>query len=308
MFLKTARKRLLQLRFEYKASHVFSSFRNQYFSLSKRCTTLDDFRSVSAKYDTVICGSDQVWVFKRPSAYFLDLGEKFKGLKISYATCCGHNQQQERKNDEIRKLVNGLDFISVRNNFSREIISSLTNKPIAVVADPTLLIEFNEIMEKRSLPCSQYILMYSLSEDVDGTHQKIIQAIKKKIGDLPVVSVVANSSPQKSKYAKYHIFDVSPQQWIWLIANASFVYTDSFHGALFCIKYNRLFIVDCKEKWRSLRLLDAAERYGFESNIAYSVDDAIVKLEDFDRNYENTHTLIAQHVEESQQFLKKVLN
>jgi len=307
-FLKKVRQRLLQLKYERKASRAFESFRNSYFSLSARCTTLDQVRRVATQYDAVVCGSDQVWVFERPSVYFLDLGDQFKGLKISYAACCGHNQQHPGEGEKIRNLVNRLDSISVRNDFSKEIVSAYTAKPISITADPTLLVDFDELMEERPLPCADYILMYSLSGDMDGGQQKIIDAIRKKVGDLPVVAVVANSCPRKSACAQYNIFDANPRQWVWLIAHARFVYTDSFHGALFCVKYNRPFMADYKEKWRSLRLLDVATRYGFENNIASSVDDAVQKIQRVEDDYADAHALINKHAKESLQFLSGALS
>lgn len=305
--LKTFRQRVLQLKYGRKASHVFDVFRRTYFILSPRCSTIEDVRRVASQYDAVICGSDQVWVFDRPSVYFLNLGEEFKGLRISYAACCGHDRQRQDKDDEFRKLLDDFDSISVRNDFSKEIISSLTDKSIEVVADPTLLVEFDEIMEAYPLPCSEYILMYSLSENLAGDQQKIIDAIREKVGDFPVVAVVANSCPRSSALAKYNIYDASPGQWVWLIAHASFVYTDSFHGTLFCVKYARPFIADYKEEWRSLRLLDIAMRYGFGSNVGSSVDDAVAKIDSSNLDYSRVFDLVTRHAEISRKFLRKAL-
>ena len=302
-FRKKARQRLLQLRYQKVAGEAFSGFRKKYFTLSERCITLDEFRKVGEKYDAVICGSDQVWVFDRPSPYFLDLGNDFEGLRISYAACCGHDRQRKDKDDDIVNLLEQFDQISVRNNFSRDIISSFTEKQISVVADPTLLVDFDSVLQEYRLPYENYILMYSLSSDAEVRQRKLIELIKKKVGNLPVVSIVANSCPRKSKVADLHIFDASPGQWVWLIKNASYVYTDSFHGALFCIKYDRDFYADYKEAWRALRLLDVAERYDFQSHVGGG-DEAVNKIGTPYKGYDSCKRLIFQHAEDSIQFLK----
>lgn len=306
-FFKVARTRLLQLRYQRVACRAFNSYRKSYFKFSEHCTTLNGFRRVAQRYDAVICGSDQVWVFERPSPYFLDFGEEYSGLRISYAACCGHDRQTQGKREEIAKLLRRFDYISVRNNFSKAIIGPLVDKEIAVVSDPSLLANYDSLMKERKLPCKKYILMYSLSGGKREDQQLIIDAAKEKVGDLPIVSVVANSCPRKSPLSNYNLYDVSPQEWIWLIAHADFVYTDSFHGALFCIKYNRLFIADYKEGWRSLRLLDVSKSYHFESNIAHSADDAAVKIKKIDNDFFTTESLIAEHASTSIKFLERAL-
>lgn len=306
-FVKTFRKRFLQVCFERGASRAFDNFRDQYFSLTGLCVTLHEFRELAARYDAVVCGSDQVWVFERPTPYFLDLGPQFSGRRVSYAACCGHDRQRADKYCDVGRLVADFDAISVRNYFSKNIIGKLVDLPVSVVADPTLLVEFDDLMERRDLPFSEYILVYSLSEDSKERQCQIINSIRRKVGDLPVVSVVANSCPQKSPYADLHIYDACPRQWIWLITNASFVYTDSFHGALFCVKYRKPFLVDYKEEWRSLRLLDAAERYDFENHVISTLDDIDDKVEILDCDFTHSHQLIALHVEESLTFMEGAL-
>jgi hypothetical protein len=302
-FLENAQQRIRQLRHQRSASAVFRSFREKFFSMSTHCDSLAGFRNVAKKCDAVICGSDQVWVFERSSPYFLDLGATFKGLRISYAACCGHDHQRSEKFEEIRGLLRDFDFISVRNDFSQTIISNLVDKSVHIVADPTLLIEFDEMMEPRDLPFENYILIYSLSDSLESEQSKILSEIRKKVGDLPVVAVVSNSCPKKSPCAGGHIYDATPMQWVWLIAHASFVYTDSFHGALFSLKYNRLFLVDYKEKWRSLRLLDISRRYRLSSHVSCSVEESIEKIRCMDDNFFSEKDLIEKHVLSSKKWL-----
>ena len=43
-----------------------------------------------------------------------------------------------------------------------------------------------------------------------------------------------------------HVFEhyaVAPEEWLWLIDNASLMYTDSFHGTVFSILFRRPFVV-----------------------------------------------------------------
>ena len=137
--------------------------------------------------------------------------------------------------------------------------------------------------------------------------ERAFAEIKNRIGDLPVVAVVANSCPQSCALAQHQIFDASPEEWIWLIAHAAFVYTDSFHGMLFAIKYHRQFITVYTEGWRSLRLLDIAKRYDVEGNIAHDVDDALHKIQSSKMDYQHVDALIREHVIQSKTFLTRAL-
>jgi hypothetical protein len=183
----------------------------------------------------------------------------------------------------------------------------MASKPVSIVADPTLLADYDPLMKKRSLPFPDYILIYSLSSDSRANQGKIVSAIKERVGPLPVVSVVANSCPVKHPGADHHIYDASPQEWVWLIANAKFVYTDSFHGALFCVKYETPFVADYKEEWRSLRLLDAAEHYGFLEHVGSGTDDTVGKINDSKFDFMKVKERINRHIDESKEFLERSL-
>ena len=306
-FRKRAKQRMLQLLHERAASRAFIKFKEEHWNQSPPCSSLASFRELTSGYDALICGSDQVWVFERPSPYFLDAGNDYSGLRISYAACCGHDRQKEELEDKISSLLNGFDSISVRNEFSKKIIGEMVEKEIAVVADPTVLTTFEEIECEYRLHFDEYILLYCLSEDDFDRQLNIIEKIKEEIGNFPVVSVVANSCPRKNPFADIHIYDAHPGQWVWLIANAQFVYTDSFHGVLLCCKYRKNFTADYKEKWRSLRLLDIARRYGIGDRIHYSEEMMSLRLSTSEVEYSTVHTSMQRHKEESIEFLKQAL-
>jgi hypothetical protein len=302
------KKRFLQLRHRKAAMQAFEAFRKKHLILSSKCSSNEEVAQVVREYDAVVSGSDQVWVFDRPSPYFLEWGVEYPGRRISYAACCGHDRQRLDKADNVKQWLSAINSISVRNDFSKKIISCLTEKPIVVGADPTLLINYDSLQKKRELPFAEYILVYTLSGDRSRGHGAIISAIKEKVGDLPVVSVVTNSCPASSPLSDLELHDCSPQEWLWLIANARFVYTDSFHGVLFAVKYHREFIADYSEEWRALRLLDVARRYGLANRVAHGVDDAVGKiLRGSEVDYAVTDVKIAQHVALSITFLREAL-
>ena len=89
-------------------------------------------------------------------------------------------------------------------------------------------------------------------------------------------------------YADKTFYDADPAKWLQLIKNADFVYTDSFHGVLFSLKYHKPFLAYYTEKMRATRFLDLGKRYDIDKFIVRNVDEveeknSIENPPDFDR-------------------------
>lgn len=250
----------------------FSDFRAKTMNLSRQVDE-NSLPSMLNDYETVVVGSDQVWnpsQRTRPE-YFLDYGETFKGKKISYAADSTDKEVDENLSERLKKSLDEFYYISVRNEHSFEFVKSVTGKETDIVADPTLLFDFqtNEIKEN-----GDYILAYIIGKEISGTHQKAIGLIKKANGNLPVYSIkIPDMQTEPSDFADKTMYDVGPQEWIDLIKNAKFVYTDSFHGVLFSLKYRKPFLAYYTEKMRATRFVDLGKRYGIDKYIVSSIEE-----------------------------------
>ena len=124
---------------------------------------------------------------------------------------------------------------SVREQAGAEMIEKLTGRKVEVVADPTMLVaaeKWCEIARKPSwLKGDEKILTtYFLGKRPD----EVINRLAMEHG-LKVVNILDE-----------HVFEhyaVAPEEWLWLIDNASLMYTDSFHGTVFSILFRRPFVV-----------------------------------------------------------------
>lgn len=300
---QTIPKKWIAVRHGSGMQKAFDDFREKYFTFSRACTSPEEIAEAVSGYDVLITGSDQVWHFAQAAPFFLEWGMPYKGKRISYAPCCGHKEQPQERIGQIKEWLSQFDHISVRNDFSKEAIERLTGKPVPVVADPTLLIDLNDVQQKVELPCAKYILMYTLGNEILGGHEKVIRSIRKKVGNIPVVAVIPSAhKPHLAPWADIKIWEAGPAEWLYLIANASFVYTDSFHGVLFAIKNARPFLAYYAEKGRSPRLMDLAERYHIGGCIAGNAEESEEKLAE---PYESAVTLdmIRLHVEKSMAYL-----
>lgn len=255
-----------------KMRNRFDDFRTSHLNVGPLCN-LENFDSLY-HLDAIFVGSDQVWApaHHRSGAYFLNFKNKFDGRKISYAPCCAINKVDECNKDSIRDLLSSFDFISVRNIETQNFVNELIGEVHPIVADPTFLHDFNEFSSS-NVPKGDYILTYILGEEIDGGHKTAIKEIKKEYGDIPVYSISLTSSKPKLflwSDKTYHTLD--PVDWVDFIRNAKFLYTDSFHGVAFALKFRTPFLAYYKEKIRASRFLDLMERYKLK-NIINKVDE-----------------------------------
>lgn len=289
---------------------VFDAFREKQFTFSRACTSPAEIAAAVSGYDALITGSDQVWHFAQAAPFFLEWGAPYNGKRISYAPCCGHIEQPQKQIGQIKEWLSRFDHISVRNDFSKKIIEQVIRKPVPVVADPTLLTDLSDVQQKVELPCPDYILMYTLGKQIAGGHKKAIRAIRAKVGNIPVVAVIPSANrPHLAPWADIKIWEAGPAEWLCLIANAKFVYTDSFHGAIFALKHRRPFAVYYAEEGRSPRMVDLAQRYRLGGYVAHDVHslEKCLSANTFG-DHEESFRLIARHVEESMEYLRNSLS
>lgn len=93
---------------------------------------------------------------------------------------------------------------------------------------------------------------------------------------LKVVSVNDNG---KLSYADLNICDASPQQFLWLIANAKFVVSNSFHATAFSIIMRKEFFVYPIPKHNNQsRMVDLLSLVGLQKQYDITVEDSELSI------------------------------
>lgn len=246
---------------------------------------------ISDDYDAFISGSDQIWSpgqFNR--AFFLDFC-KDNRKKIAYAPSIGMNQIPESLKKEYAYLISRYSYVSVRENQGANMIEELVGFKPTVVLDPTLLICPNEWMEisKKMNIGEPYILCYFLGDNRE--HRRIVSEIKKKTGySIIIISFVL----QDYFYGDKRVYNVDPREFIDLIKNAALICTDSFHGTIFSINFNKNFYTFLRFKNDDLknqnsRVIDILNKFGllddqhFDSDVKKIDYSEINVILDFER-------------------------
>lgn len=261
---------------------------------------------ITKKYDAIIVGSDQVWCYKyaRPLIFFIQWKPAYKGRMLSYAACSPDMDIPWYNKGIISKQLKQFDEISVRDVNTQQWVQTMCNRKPLVVADPTLLYDFEDVVGLNKIN-EPYIFAYILGSEICGGHDSIIKEICERYGAIKVIGIaIPNKSNEVEKFADKVIYDASPKDWLTLIKYATFVYTDSFHGCMFSLKFKKQFIAFYAQQSRASRLIDIRDRYGLEYAIVSSVSE-IQEKECLQNgiNYEKSSPLIQEHIDLSKRFL-----
>ena len=131
--------------------------------------------------------------------------------------------------DKLKSAIGDFNHVSVRNSETNRFVQNLTGVDAPIVADPTLL-ERLENDTSRELLKSEYILTYIVGNEGKCDHEKVLREIKNKHGSMPVKAIVIPANDfDLCDWADDVYYTLDPSQWTELIANAGFLYTDSFH-------------------------------------------------------------------------------
>jgi Polysaccharide pyruvyl transferase len=243
----------------------FDKFRIQNFTFSKPCQTSNQLSKACKSMDFVAVGSDQVWSnswFTAP--YFLDFDLPSNCKRVSLAACCGGPSDDQSFLDYLSKTITKFDAVSVRNDFTAKMVQKSTGRQPEVICDPTLACSIP------TMPVSgiqgEFALVYVINRPKSlALASKVIEDLRRKT-KMKIISVTPPESMGKEILSCDKIeSEISPFQWAWLVQNASFVVTDSFHGAIFSAKYHRPMVI-----------LDS----GFRSNNRLHAIAADLKIED----------------------------
>ena len=224
-----------QSKYRYIVSEQIERFINiniRYISVDKPLK-LGDY----SDFDAYLVGSDQVW---RPAFspclknFYLDfLGEK-KVKRIAYAASFGVDtwEADEITTPILQKLIQRFDKVSVREISAIELCRKYLNITATQQCDPTLLLQkedYSTLCKEPVPTVTPYIASYILDSNplIESHIQEFAQS--------------RNLNVQKIGQFNWHTGADSMESWLMGIANAEFVVTDSFHGTVFSLIFQKQF-------------------------------------------------------------------
>ena len=216
----------------------FRSFISGKIQLSSQSYNIDNIDTANATYDLFIAGSDQIWnpcITDNDLNYYLKFVDSHK--RASYAASIGLAEIPQPYLEQIKRELSMFRTISVREDASKEYLQTfLSGVSVRSDIDPTLLLKTNE-WEKvvESLPKKKpYVLLF----EVKYSYELLSQAVEfAKKRDLDVIYI----GPYKKNGDVKYIPFPHPEHVLSYFKDASYVFTNSFHGTVFSIIFKKLF-------------------------------------------------------------------
>lgn len=220
----------------------FEMFHRDNTSMSATYHIIDELYAAKMDYDVYLTGSDQVWnpnIYSSLDPYFLDFAPK-ESKRISYAASFGVTQIPDYAKAYYRKQLLNYSVIGVRERSAVNIVKAIAGKDAEWVLDPTLLLSQEE-WQKVSRPChinGEYILIYELTPC--SYIRQLAEHFHQEKG-WKMVRVCKSVIPEEKDGSILNITDAGPAEFLSLVANATLVVTNSFHGTAFSVNFNRDF-------------------------------------------------------------------
>lgn len=220
---------------------LFEKYLAEHLTFTNPCPTMAELEGLNDSYGTFVCGSDQIWA---PSVfdphYFLDFAGDDR-LKIAYAPSVGLPQVDNPDvAHQMAQLCGRIDTLSTREESGSRIISRLTGRNTATVLDPTLLVSREDWLKTAIVddlaPEKPYLLAYMLGKN--EAQWRRIYTLARRLGlTVQIIPVFQCDLKRKGCITE----PIGPHEFVSLIARASYVCTDSFHGIAFSINLERNF-------------------------------------------------------------------
>ena len=220
-------------------SHRFNDFKVKNMRLSERYTNPEELKGTNGKYDIYISGSDQIWspMLLNPVFYLSFVEDKYK--KIAYAPSFGVSSIPEIKKNKIAEMLNKYDRISVREEQGTKIVNQLTGRTVRSVLDPTMLLTEDKWEKVAIKPKDEkYVVCYFL------TFNKEYYEKAKEFADRKNLKLILIPTTKETYTLDCDIrIDVGPSEWLGYIKYADYVFTDSFHGCVFSMMFEKIFFI-----------------------------------------------------------------
>ena len=254
-------------------------------------------------YTAFITGSDQTFnpiIVDYDDNYVLGF-VKDKNKCNSYAASIGLAELTEENRKWIKSNVEGYHSVLVREKTGIELLNGLGIFNTLLVCDPTFLIS-SDTWKKMQHPVKtpkHYILHYGFKRN------NLMEAKARQLSietGYPIYTISDRIKRDERGYEKFS--GIGPGEWLYLIAHADHIVTNSFHGMIFSFIFNRqVWIADSNDGTFS-RMEDFLD----EMNCTYRIlKGADSEVEERMIPYDKVNQLMREYINESKDILKETL-
>lgn len=256
----------------------------------------------NSHHDIVVIGSDEVFNFAQQTWFGFSPQLFGHGLNadkvITYAASFGATTVDKMEHlglkEEVAGYLKDLDKISVRDQNSFEVVKSLTGISPIMNVDPVLIYDYSKYVpvEKHK---SDYIIIYSYPGRIKDKAE--ITAIKDfaKYKGLRLLSI-GHYFPWCDDVVVPNPFEV-----LSYFRDAAYIVTDTFHGSVFSIKYNKQFATIVRGM-NNNKLSFLLQQFGLQDRIVKEMSN-LAMIEDAKIDYDAVNKKISEEKVKSIKYL-----
>lgn len=299
--------KILQIpNYEY-SYNCFKKFRSQLLKQTDVFyESLEQLKNNVPEADIYCTGSDQVWtsmgLYQYDEAYFLEFVPEDKAC-ITYASSFGRDEINKDLHENLKRLLKKYSNILVREDSAVDIIENIGLNNVEQVVDPTLLLnreEWEELLNKqKNRENKKYILIYQLQNN------KKFDIYAKKLAKKLNLKLI-RISPSINGFSKNgnFVYMPNPKMFLNYFKNAEMVITDSFHGTVFSLIFQKKFI-DILPPMTGTRIKSILRLVGLEERILDDYNDFSIIDRKIDFN--KVTKILNKQREDSLEKLRKTL-
>ena len=228
---------------------MFRDFASNMFTLSRRYDSKALLGESAHDYAAFVVGSDQLWLPSNIAADYYTLNFVPDGVcKIALATSFGISVLPEKYGRKAGEFLNRIDYVSVRETSGQKLVKQWADRDVPVVCDPTIMFDAEEWKKaigadgdgKRFANGEKYLFVYFLGNN--PWEREIVKRVRKETG-LKIVQIAHSDEYVKSDegFADFTPYNVGPREFVELIRDAEYVFTDSFHCSVFSMLNSKRF-------------------------------------------------------------------
>lgn len=217
----------------------------------RRYFTNEELAEYPPEFGLYLAGSDQIWnprIFQSgrfDPAFFLSFAGE--GRRAAYAPSFGVPSLTETEAAELREYLSRFSALSVREKQGREIVRFAAGRDARVVLDPTLLLT-GEDWAKLAVPPKDtrpYLLCYFISD------YSVLIPYAERLAAERGLRLVHLAGVRRAMKGAQVVFDAGPREFLGLFQRAAFVLTNSFHGTVFSLQFQKPFFTAVSPKEQS---------------------------------------------------------
>ncbi len=300
---------------------VFSrNFFKQINANISECYTSDKLAELNDLVDIFCVGSDQVFTSysmkKFGDMFLLKFADKNK-KKIAYSSSCGGDNFSSVDSESLQKYREYLErfhHISVREFSGIDTMKNKFGINTEFTIDPiffTSALKFKEIGKSVNIEHdSDYLLAYVLDPTEDK--KKCIERIaKEKNLSIKVVLDGRKNTHEKNMQLMDMGDKVLPEldfvEWVNYFDNASYVFTDSFHGTSMSLIMNKPFIAYTNYQRGAQRFETLCRIFGTKNKLIKNFKDINNGIIGEQIDFDNINEVISKYANSGEKWLKKSL-